>query len=62
MNSEIPNSDRLLRKKDVAALLACSMRTVERLVASGRLIRVKVRGAVRFRESQILSIINGAAV
>ena len=62
MNSEIPNSDRLLRKKDVAALLACSMRTVERLVASGRLIRVKVRGAVRFRESQILSIINGATV
>jgi hypothetical protein len=33
--------EKLLRKKEVAALLACSERTVDRLVAVGRLARVK---------------------
>jgi excisionase family DNA binding protein len=41
---------RLLTKKDVARLLACSIRMVERLVASGTLTAVKIRGAVRFRK------------
>ena len=39
----------LLTKKEVARLLACSVRMVERLVASGTLTAVKIRGAVRFR-------------
>ena len=41
---------RLLTKKDVARLLACSIRMVERLVASGTLTAVIIRGAVRFRK------------
>jgi len=47
---------RLLTKKDVARLLACSIRMVERLVASGTLTAVKIRGAVRFRSSDIEQI------
>jgi excisionase family DNA binding protein len=51
--------DRLLRKKDAAAILACSERTIDREASSGRLTRVKVRGGVRFRESEVQSIISG---
>jgi excisionase family DNA binding protein len=51
--------DRLLPKKVVAALLACSVRTLEREVQDGHLKRVKVRGGVRFRESEVKRIIQG---
>ncbi len=54
---QTPN-DRLLRKKEAAAALACSERTIDREASSGRLTRVKVRGGVRFRESEIQAIIN----
>jgi predicted DNA-binding transcriptional regulator AlpA len=52
--------DRLLRQKDAAAILACSLRTVDRLASSGRLRRV-ICGGVRFRESEVLAIVNGGA-
>ena len=54
--------EKLLRKKEVASRLACSDRMVERLVASGKLAAVKIRGAVRFRSSDVEQIIvKGAA-
>lgn len=43
-------SYQLVTKKEVARLLACSVRMVERLVASGTLTAVKICGAVRFRQ------------
>jgi excisionase family DNA binding protein len=49
--------DRLVKKKEVASRLDCSARMVERLVASGKLTSVKIRGAVRFRLSDIEQII-----
>ncbi len=52
----------LLRKKEVAKMLACSVRTVEREASCGRLTRVKVRGSVRFRESEVQKIINGGGL
>jgi len=48
--------DRLLRKKDLAQLFACSVRTIERLVQDGLLNPVRIRGAVRFLESEAKSI------
>jgi predicted DNA-binding transcriptional regulator AlpA len=54
--------EKLLRKKEVAALLACSTRTIDRLVCLGRLSRVYVIGGVRFRLSQVLAIIEGEAL
>ena len=51
--------EKLLRKKEVAALLACSERTVDRLVAVGRLARVNILGGVRFRLSEVQSLMNG---
>lgn len=49
-----PNlSDRLIRKKDLASLLSCSVRTIERMAQDGSLTPVRVRGAVRFMESEV---------
>jgi excisionase family DNA binding protein len=62
MQSEFENKPgkpaglQLLTKKEVARLLACSVRMVERLVASGTLAAVKIRGAVRFRLSDVEQI------
>jgi excisionase family DNA binding protein len=51
-------AEKLLRKRQVAEKLACSLRTVDRLADSGRLTRVKCAG-VRFRESEVQAIITG---
>ena len=50
-------NDKLLRKWEVAELLACSIKTVEREVQDGHLTRVKVRGNVCFRQSDVSKII-----
>lgn len=55
-------TENLLRKKEVAKMLACSLRTVDRLVNAGRLIRVKILGGVRFRSSEVQAIINGGGL
>jgi excisionase family DNA binding protein len=54
--------DKLLRKNQVAELLACSLRTVDRLVAARRLTRVKVLGGTRFRLSDVQAIMNGGGL
>lgn len=51
--------DRLLKKKDAATLLACSVRTIDREASDGRLSRIKVRSGVRFRESEVRRLMNG---
>ena len=58
-NETIGPEDKLLRKKEAASLLACSARTVDRLVNLGRLTRVKILGGVRFRLSQVRAIMEG---
>jgi excisionase family DNA binding protein len=61
-NESTGASHQLVTKKEVARLLACSVRMVERLVASGTLTAVKIRGAVRFRLRDIEQItVKGAA-
>jgi excisionase family DNA binding protein len=62
MNQEMGNgihNDRLLRKKEVAEMLACSLRTVGRLVNAGKLTRVKILGGIRFRLSEVQILMNG---
>ena len=54
--------EKLLRKREVAAQLACSLRTVERLVSKGCLTRVKVMGAIRFKLSEVQAIVKGGVV
>lgn len=50
--------EKLLRKKQAAEMLACSLRSIDRLASSGRLTRVECAG-IRFRESEVRAIING---
>jgi len=50
--------ERLLRKREVAERFSCSTRTIEREVQDGNLTLVKIRGGVRFRESEVNAIIN----
>ena len=56
--NEIPD-EKLLRKRQVAEKLACSLRTVDRLVNAGKLNRVRILGGIRFRLSQMLTLMNG---
>jgi excisionase family DNA binding protein len=58
-DGESHSNDKLLRKREVAERFACSLKTVEREVHDGRLTCVKIRGGVRFRESEVNKIING---
>ena len=53
--------EKLLRKKDVVNRLALSPRSVDRLVAGQQLTKVKLMGAVRFKESEVMALINGEA-
>ena len=53
--------ERLVRKNEAATLLACSARTIDRLVNLGRLTKVMVLGGVRFRLSQVRQIMQGGA-
>jgi len=53
------SDDRLLRKNEATLKLACSPRTIDRLVISGRLTRVKILGGIRFRLSQVETLMNG---
>lgn len=59
ISNETTHPERLLRKKEVAEMLAFSTRTVDREANSGRLTRIRVRGGVRFLLSEVLSIMNG---
>lgn len=56
------SGDRLINKKEVCKWLSLSERSVERLVASGKLAKVRVMGAVRFRFSEVMKIVDGGAV
>ncbi|MGA2787500.1 MAG: helix-turn-helix domain-containing protein [Verrucomicrobiota bacterium] len=53
------NPENLLRKKEVAKMLAQSLRSVDRLVAAGKLTRVKILGGIRFRLSEVQNLMNG---
>ncbi|MGD1089593.1 MAG: helix-turn-helix domain-containing protein [Verrucomicrobiota bacterium] len=60
MNGENTFSDeKLLKKREVAERFSCSTRTVDRLVNSGRMKRVKIMGGIRFRLSEVQILMNG---
>jgi excisionase family DNA binding protein len=54
-------AEKLVSKREVAQRLSVSLRSVDRLTAKGALRRVKVLGAVRFRLTEVLAIIEGGA-
>lgn len=51
-----------MKRPEVLERLRISSRTLDRLTAEGQLEKVPVRGAVRYRESEVARIIaNGTA-
>ncbi len=61
-NESFATNKKLLRKREVAEIVSCSLRTIERLVQDGKLKPVKIRGAVRFPESQVTQLISTGVV
>ncbi len=58
-NKETGNDDghmRLIDKKQAADLLSTSVRTIEREVSAGRLVKHKIRGCVRFLKVDVLRL------
>jgi excisionase family DNA binding protein len=55
-------SERLVSKREVAERLGVSVRSVDRLIAKGGLRCVRILGAVRFRLSDVLAIMEGGAI
>ncbi len=52
-----PRRDGLLTVKDVCELLNCSRNTLDRLIATGRLRRLKLGRAVRFHPEDVRRMI-----
>ena len=53
--------DRLLSKKEAADMLGVSTRTIERMMTHGELMKVKIRGCVRARLSEIKQLLGEEA-
>lgn len=51
----------LVNKGGAAEMLSVSVRTIERMMAAGQLTKVKIRGAVRLRVSEIKAFLEGGA-
>jgi excisionase family DNA binding protein len=51
--------DQLLTKKEVAEILAVSERTLDRILARGKLTKVKVGGCVRLMANEIDAVVKG---
>jgi len=47
----------LLRKREVVQLLGISSRSLDRLLASGRLPRVRISGSVRIRVEDVRELV-----
>ncbi|WPJ97641.1 helix-turn-helix domain-containing protein [Coraliomargarita algicola] len=52
-------TDILLTKKQASERLGVSERTIDRMIVNGELQRVRVRGCVRIRKSEIVQLIGG---
>ena len=55
-SSIAPGIEKLLSKQETADFLGVSVRTVEREISAGRLTKQKIRGCIRVRLSQVLSL------
>ena len=54
---EVEFEEKFLKKKIVAQMLSCSTRTVDRFANSGKLPRYRIGNMCRFKESDVLAMI-----
>ena len=52
---------KLISKKDAADVYGVSIRTIERMLASGQLTKIKIRGCVRVKLSEIRALLGEEA-
>jgi excisionase family DNA binding protein len=57
----LPDGDRLMRIKEVAGLLGMSQKTVRRMIDSGQLQSLKIRGIRLIRWTDLRRTLQGAA-
>jgi len=55
-HNQFSDQQRLIDKREVAALWGTSVRTVEREASAGRLVKRKIRGCVRFLMADVLRL------
>ena len=55
-------TQKLVRKRDVAKILSCSVRTVDRLEANGDLSPVKILGSKRYKVNEIEMLIQKGGI
>jgi excisionase family DNA binding protein len=55
---DIKNIPKLLKKKDVAAILGCTVRTVDKLRKTRELREVNIGGLIRFDPQDLQDLIN----
>jgi len=60
MIQPLPDGDRLLRLPEVAASLRHSVKTVRRMIESGVLPSIKIRGVRLVRASALLTLVNSS--
>ncbi len=61
--SELKQGEKfLLNKREVAAQLGVCERTIERMVSARQLVKIYVRGCVRFRMSEVQQLMNGGTL
>lgn len=56
----LEGGERLLKKSEAAARLGTSIRTVERLLQEGQLVKAKIRGSVRVLGSSVDALMRRA--
>lgn len=58
-DSEVMHANPLLSRRETATALRCSTRTVDRLIARGELLGVKVEGSTKVRHADLDAYIAG---
>ena len=58
-SEDTPQPDRLLSRKEAMTEIHMSMPSIDRMLADKQLTRIKIRGRVFIRESEIRAIIEG---
>ena len=55
--NKVMTDKKLITKKQAAELLSSSVRTIERIIASGVIDKIKIRGSVKVKLSQVMQLV-----
>ena len=55
--NKVMTDKKLITKKQAAELLSSSVRTIERIIASGVIDKIKIRGSVKVKLRQVMQLV-----